>query len=141
MRRRDARGELINECACKAARIGLRRRVLEARDGRLRGERRSGLGATADRHLQCRIVAQQVMIDRIFPAAANAEHARADDLGQAVTNARLVAPVRQCGRQPRDDADLRLGGPEQQDARIGRLVAAVEIDCEFLSPHGWQIEG
>ena len=34
-----------------------------------------------------------------------------------------------------------LGRPEQQHARIRRLIAAVEINCELLPRDGWKIEG
>ena len=141
MRGRHARGELINERAGKATRIPLRGRVFEAADGRLRGKRRARLRAPPDRHLQRRIVAQQVVIDGVFPAAADAEYARGHNLGEAMPDAGWIAPVRQCRRQPRDDAGLLLRRPQQQYARIRRLVTAVEINCELLARDGWQIEG
>jgi hypothetical protein len=30
---------------------------------------------------------------------------------------------------------------KQQQAGIGRLVAAIKIDCEFLAVDGWQVKG
>lgn len=38
------------------------------------------------------------------------------------------------------DAEALLGLTEQQGAAVGRLVAAVEIDCELLAGDGWQVE-
>jgi hypothetical protein len=34
-----------------------------------------------------------------------------------------------------------LSLPQQQQARVGGPVAAVEIHCEFLEADGWQVEG
>jgi len=34
-----------------------------------------------------------------------------------------------------------LSLPQQQQARVGGPVAAVEIHCEFLAADGWQVEG
>ena len=31
--------------------------------------------------------------------------------------------------------------PEQQQAGVARLVAAAKIDCAFLAPDSWQLEG
>jgi len=44
---------------------------------------------------------------------------------------RLIAPVGQRRRDPLDDADLLLGRTQQQDTRVRRLVAAIEINCEL----------
>ena len=140
VRRRDRRGELIDERASQTGRIRLRRRVLEAADGRLRGEGRAGLRAAANGHLQRRIVAQRVVIDAVFVAAADAEHARRDDLGQTMPDARRITSIRPCRRHARADADLLLGATQEQHTGIRRLIAAIEIDCEFLARHSWQVE-
>ena len=113
MRRRDPRGELINQCTGKSARIPLRGRILKAAYGRLRGKCCARLRQAPDGHLQRRIITQPVVVDGIFPAAADAEYARTDDLCEAVMDARRIAPVGQRCRQPRDDADLLLGRPQQ----------------------------
>ena len=141
MRRRHARGEMVDERATKTCGVPSRRRVFEARDGRLRGKGRGRLGAAADSHLQRRIVAQLVVIDRVLPAAADGEDPRADDLAERVPNARRITLVRQRGCEPRDNADFLLGRAQQQQPRVRRLVAAVEINCELLAPDGWKIEG
>ncbi len=141
MARAYMRGELVDEGGRQTRCIRSRRRVLEPGDGRLRGERRARLRASADRHLQGRVVAQPVVIDAVLIAAADAEHARADDLAQRMANARGIAPVGQRRGEPGDDADLLLGRPQRQQAAVRGLVAAIEIDCEFLGTDGWQIEG
>ena len=138
---RRARREVIDQRAPELRRVPLRRRVLEAADGRLRGERRARLRTAADRHFHRRIVAQHSVIDAVLVTTTDAEHAGADDLAQAMAHARLVAPVRQRGRQARDDADLLLRRPQQQHTGVRRLVAAVEINCELLAPDGRQIKG
>ena len=74
-------------------------------------------------------------------AAADAEHAGPNDLIEAMTDARRIAPICQRCRHPLDDADPLLGGPQQQYARVRRLIAAVEINCELLARDGWQVEG
>ena len=112
------RGELIYEGATKACSVPSRWRVFEARDGRLRGQGRTRLWTAADSHLQCRIMAQQIVIDGVFPAAADGKHARADDLCQCVLHPGRIASVRQHGRHPRDNADLPLGRAQQQETGI-----------------------
>jgi hypothetical protein len=53
-------------------RLGLARRILQARDGRLRRQRRSGLRTALDRDLHQRIVPQTVEVDRVLvPAGAS----------------------------------------------------------------------
>ena len=140
MARRYVRGEMIDQSAGEPASVFLRRRILEAADGRLRGEITARLRAAPDRHLQRRVGAQRILVDAISVAASDAEHARCDDLEELVGDARRVASIRQGLSDPADDADLLLGRPQQQHARIRRLIAAVEIDCEFLARDGWQIK-
>ncbi len=81
------------------------------------------------------------MIDAVFVAATDTEHAGGDDLGHAVANARGIAAIVHSPGQARDDADLHFGQPQHQQTRVGGLIAAVEIDCEFLASNRWQIEG
>jgi len=139
--RRHGACEMIDERTGEPRRVRLRRRILEAADGRLRGERAARFRAAADRHLHRWIVAQRVVVDAVLVAAADADDARADDLAQLMDEARRVAPVAQSRCHPRDDAEPLLGSPEQQHAGVRRLVATVEIDCELLPGDGWQIEG
>lgn len=99
---------MIDHGACEFRRVALRRRVLEAADGGLRGEIVAALRATPDCHLQRRIVTQLIVVDAVLIAAAEAEHAGCDDLGQLVSDTRRITPVGQCRCQRRDDADLCL---------------------------------
>ena len=139
--RRHVRRELIDQSLGNTRRICLRRRILEAADGRLRGKRGASLRAAADGHLQRRIIAQPVEIVAVLVTAGDGQNARADEFEHGVAHARRVAAIPHGIGQPRAHADLLLGAAQQQQPRIGRLVAAVEIDCEILTRHGWQIEG
>src|SRR5499426_528512 len=38
-------------------------------------------------------------------------------------------------------AYLPFGLPKQKEPAIGGLISSVEINCEFLTTDGWQIEG
>ena len=111
VRRCRARREVIDECARELRRVLLRRRIFEAADGRLRGERRSCLGRPADRHFQGGIVAKRILVDAVLVTAAVGEHARADDLAQMMAHARRIAPVGQRRSATRDDAYLLLRRP------------------------------
>ena len=84
---------------------------------------------------------QGIVIDTVFVAAADAEHARFDDLAQPMADARRIARVPQGSSKPGNDAGLLLGATQQQHAGVRRLVAAIEIDCKFLSSNRWQLEG
>src|SRR5680860_665059 len=86
-------------------------------------------------------MAQGIVIDAVFVAAADAEDARGDDLAQPMADARRIAPVPQGSSKPGNDAGLFLGAAQQQHAGVRRLVAAIEIDCEFLGANRWQLEG
>ncbi len=52
-----------------------------------------------------------------------------------------IAAIRHRRRKPPAHTKLALGLPQQQQAGIGGLRAAVKIHCEFLAVHGWQVEG
>ena len=134
-------GEVIDQSAGEFRGVRLRRRVLEPADRRLRGEVSAALGAATNGHFQRRIVAQRIVINTVLVAAAEAEHAGCDDLGQLMFDARRIAPIGQrCGHAV-DDANLLLGRAQQQHARIQRLIAAIEINCELLAANRWQVEG
>jgi hypothetical protein len=58
-----------------------------------------------------------------------------------VPDAIRIAAIRHRIGKPPAHAELALRLSQQQQARIGRLVAAIKIDCEFLAANGWQVEG
>jgi hypothetical protein len=139
--RRYLRGELINQVLGKPRRVRLRRCIFEAADGRLRGQCGTCFGAAPDGYLQCRIMTQLVKIIAVLVTAGDGQHAGADEFEHRVVDARGVPAIPHGPAKPRAHAHLLFGRPEQQQACIGRLVAAVEINCEFLPRHGWQDEG
>jgi hypothetical protein len=51
-----------------------------------------------------------------------------------------IAAVRHRPREPPAHTDITLRLPQQQCTAIGRLIAAFEIDGEFLAADGGQIE-
>jgi hypothetical protein len=51
-----------------------------------------------------------------------------------------VATVWHPSRKPPAHAKPALRLPQQQQARVGGLVAAVKIHCEFLAADRWQVE-
>ena len=81
------------------------------------------------------------MIDAVLIAAADAEHARFNDLAHPMPDARQISPVPHGRGKPGKDAGLLLGATQQQHAGVRRLVAAIEINCELLARNGWQLEG
>src|SRR5215467_6201645 len=52
-----------------------------------------------------------------------------------------IAAIRHRGGEPPAYAKSPLSLPQQQQAGVGGLVAAVKIHCEFLAADGWQVEG
>jgi hypothetical protein len=58
-----------------------------------------------------------------------------------VAHARRIAAIPQGISKARTNPNLLLSTAQQQQPRIARLAAAVEIDCEFLARDGWQSEG
>jgi hypothetical protein len=49
-----------------------------------------------------------------------------------------IAAVRHRSGEPPANAKPALSLPQQQQARVGGLIAAVEINCEVLAADGWQ---
>jgi hypothetical protein len=54
-----------------------------------------------------------------------------------MANAVLIAVVGHGSSKPPAYAELALRLAEQEQAGVGRLVAAEEIDCELLAADGW----
>jgi hypothetical protein len=86
------------------------RGALQARDRRLRGQRRSALGRPPNGKLQQRIVAQTVEVIAVLVTAGDGEGARRDQLDHLMPDAALVAPIGHCvGESPTDtEPPLRL---------------------------------
>jgi hypothetical protein len=67
--------------------------------------------------------------------------ARHHHLEHIVTDAARIAPIRHRIGEPPAHPELALRLPQQQQAAIRGLVAAVKINCEFLAMDRWQVEG
>ena len=52
-----------------------------------------------------------------------------------------IAAIRHRIGKPRAHPELALRLPQQQQTAVRGLVAAVKIDCEFLTMDRWQVEG
>ena len=133
--------ELVEKGASEPCSLRSGRRVFKPRDCRLRGERCPALGTATDRELQKRIVPEPVEVVAVLVAASDGEGARRDEFYHLVPDAALVAGIGHRFGKPPTHARSSLSLAQQQQARVGGLVAAVEIDCEFLAADGWQIEG
>jgi hypothetical protein len=53
----------------------------------------------------------------------------------------LIAMIRHHFGKPPAYAYLPFRLPKQEEPAIGGLISSVEINCEFLTADGWQIEG
>ena len=85
-------------------------------------------------------MAQPIEVVGVLVPAADREHTRLQQIDQRVVDAGRIAPVADSAGQPTGNPEAALGRPQQQQTAVRGLVAAVEIDCEFLTRDGWQIE-
>ena len=135
------RAELIEHSHVEPSRVGLARRILQPRDGRLRRQRLTSLRTSPDRDLHQRIVPQPVEVDRILVSARDRGHALHHHLEHRMQDAVRIAAIRHRRRKPTAHTKLALRLAQQQQPGIGRLGATVKIYCEFLALDGWQVEG
>jgi hypothetical protein len=85
-------------------------------------------------------VPQPVEVDCILVAAGDRRGARHRHLEHRVPDAIGIAMIRHRTGKLSANAKLALRLSQQQPG-IGRLVATIKIDCEFLAAHSWQVEG
>ena len=52
-----------------------------------------------------------------------------------------IAPIRHRRRKPPAHPEPALSLSQQQQTSVRRLMAAGKIDCEFLAPDRWKLEG
>jgi hypothetical protein len=86
-------------------------------------------------------VPQPIEINGIFVSAGDRCDARHHHLEHRMLDAVRIAAIRHCFGEPQANTMFALRLPQQQQTRIGRLGAAIKIDCEFLAADGWQVEG
>jgi hypothetical protein len=133
--------ELVEQSHREPRRLGLARRVLQTADGRLRGQRRTAVRTTPDRKLHQRIVPQPIEVDGILMSARDRRRTLHHQFEHLVMDAIRIAAIRHRIGEPTAHTELALRLPQQQQARIRRLVAAVKIHCEFLAADTWKVEG
>ena len=85
-------------------------------------------------------MAKAIEIVGVFITASNGEHAGLQKFRQFVINAGLIAAVTNGAGKPTGDAEPPFGLAQQQQAAIGRQVAAIETSCELLAADGWKVE-
>ena len=76
----------------------------------------------------------------VLVTARDGQHARTQDVGDAVRHEQRIARV---GDQPGKtigQADAPLGGGQQHDATIGGDPAAIKGGRDFLAADGWKQE-
>jgi len=139
--RLHARAELIKQSRRQPRRLGLARCILQTRDGRLRRQRCPACRTAADCDLHQRIVPQPVEVDGVLVAASDRRRTRHHHLEHRVPDALRIAPIRHRCRKPPAHPELALRRSQQQQTAIRRLIAASKINCEFLAPDRWKVEG
>jgi len=83
----------VHECVGEEDDFPRRRRILPARDGRLRAEVPAGVGQASAGQLEGRITAQPVKVIAIGIAAADRQHAGSQHIGDCVRDVRRITPV------------------------------------------------
>jgi hypothetical protein len=101
--------------------------------GRLRAEIGSGLGQAADRHLEGRILAQQVAVIGIRIARRDRERAEPDHLRHLVADLIRGAGILDAARQPFGDPQPMFDFGQQQNAAIRRQPTAIKASDNRLA--------
>jgi hypothetical protein len=107
----------------------LRPAPLQPVERRFAGQRRTIPAAgrqLAGQHRHCRVVAQLVVIDQIFIAQRNSEHALPDQRRHFVLDQFRRAAVGKTLGKPLDQPDCPICRPQQQGSRIRGDLAAVK---------------
>ena len=117
-----------------------RRRVLPARDGRLRTQIAAAVRQAPAGQLEGGIGAQIVEVVGVLITAGDGEDAGAQNVGDAVRHQGGIARVGDQGGEPVGDAEAPLGGGQQHHAAIGCEASAIERGGDFLALDGWETE-
>jgi len=76
----------------------------------------------------------------VLVAAGNGQHARAQNVGDAVRDEQRIARISDQRRQALGKAQASFGGGQQHHAAIGGDATAVEGRGDFLAADGWKQE-
>ncbi len=108
------------------------RQVLQARDGRLRAQ--VGIIRQAPhRQLEHRVTAQGIGVVAVLVARRDHQHARADDLVQAMDHPARITRVTDAARQARRDGKPLLDLSQRQQTTIGRHAGTIETRLDRLA--------
>ena len=108
------------------------RQVLQARDGRLRAKV-AIIRQPSHRQLEHRVTAQGIGVVAVLVARRNHQHARADDLVQAMDHPAGITRVSDAARQARGDGKPLLDLAQRQQPTIGRHAGTVETRLNRLA--------
>ena len=131
----------IHQGVGEADHVAQARGVLEPRQGRLRAQIGPSVGQAPAGELEGRVGAQGIEIVGVLVTAADREDAGPDHVGDAVSDAGRIAPVRDQARQPLGDAEPPLRKRQQHDAAVRGKATTVEGGRDFLPSDGWKVEG
>jgi hypothetical protein len=95
----------------------------------------------ADGSLHERIMAHPVVVDGVLISAGDRHRPGGHHLEHLMQDAVRITAIRHRRRETAAHAELALSLPQQQQACVGRLVAAGKIHCEFLAADGWKVKG
>jgi hypothetical protein len=84
------------------------------------------------------LLAQPVEVVAIGIAAANRQHAGAQDIRDRVRNVRGIAMVGNKSGKRISNCTPTIGQCEQQHDAIRGKSATIERSCDFLARNGWQ---
>jgi len=132
----EAGAKQIDHRQPHAPQFAPRRRILEARQGRLAHQIIARLGQASAGQLEGRIKTQNVEVVAVLVAAGNGEHPRPDHVDVSVGRARGVAPVAHAGGQQVGNPEPSLDPGKQQHAAVRRQPSAVEPGLQFLACYG-----
>ena len=111
--------EQIDHRQPHAPQLAPRRRVLEARQGRLAHQIIARLGQAPTGQLERRIETQYVEVVAVLIAAGDGEHPRSDHVGVGVGRACRIAPIGQTAGKPCGNAKPFLNAAQQQHTTVG----------------------
>jgi len=120
--------------ACHADQFARSRRVLKARQRRLRAER-GRVGQASIGELERQIVPQAVGIVVVFIPGGDHQQAEAQHVGEAVLDPLRCARIIDAAGEAFGDAEPLLDVTQCQQAAIGREGAAVEAGDNRLAGH------
>jgi hypothetical protein len=112
---------------------GLRRQVLQPRNGRLRAELGSGFGQPTNCHLERRIIAQRVAVIGIRVPGGDQQAAEADHLDEAVPHPLGCSRIGDAAGQPLGNPELALDLRQHQHAGIRGQPTTIEGDVNRLT--------